>query len=153
MYFCTSKASKLSTRHQPPLGLLPQLCQYLYFCTSKASKVRDRHQTPLSLQCVSIWTSVPLKQVKSEYGHQTPLSPLPQLCQYLYFCTSKASKVRVPASNPTLSSVPTAAAAPKSMSFICIRQHTSAYVSIRQHTSAYGSIRLQCQRLRPRRSR
>jgi hypothetical protein len=37
--------------------------------------------------------------------------------------------------------VPTAAAAPKSMSFICIRQHTSAYVSIRQHTSAYGSIR------------
>jgi hypothetical protein len=77
-------------------------------------------------------------------------------CQYLYFCTSKASKLRT--FNSTHSSTPyppenrsdaanfasrwfwTYSAAPQ----VSARQHTSAYVSIRvirQHTSAYVSIR------------
>jgi ribosomal protein L24E len=41
LYFCTSKASKLTNAAygaRPDGAILPQLRQYLYFCTSKASK-------------------------------------------------------------------------------------------------------------------
>jgi hypothetical protein len=71
LYFCTSKASKLST-----CGLATACrtrrssrCQYLYFCTSKASKLST---CGLATACRTRRSS---------------------RCQYLYFCTSKASKL------------------------------------------------------------
>jgi hypothetical protein len=43
LYFCTSKASKLSTRGSSSSSSLTlSLSQYLYFCTSKASKLSTR---------------------------------------------------------------------------------------------------------------
>jgi hypothetical protein len=74
-------------------------------------------------------------------------------CQYLYFCTSKASKVSTNTDTCDLSSTGSIGggrgrlavsplSSPSSSTLnACIRQHTSAYVSIRQHTSAYVSIR------------
>ncbi len=80
--------------------------------------------------------------------------------EYLYFCTSKASKLstwRLCTSQRTLRShcllSPTAHTCRSirqytsayvsihTSAYVSIRQHTSAYVSIRQHTSAYVSIR------------
>jgi hypothetical protein len=57
-----------------------------------------------------------------------------RLCQYLYFCASKASTVTEATACRSGCAMPGAL------------QHTSAYVSIRpyvplQHTSAYASIR------------
>jgi hypothetical protein len=62
------------------------------------------------------------------------------LRQYLYFCTSKASKLSTWA-GARHGTHPSAHAPPSSHFLLLIRQHTSAYVSIRQHTSAYVSIR------------
>jgi hypothetical protein len=66
LYFCTSKASKLSTCEVVRTGrillevapFLPeQLCQYLYFCTSKASKLstcsRSLHVCPSTPRSLS----------------------------------------------------------------------------------------------------
>ncbi len=58
-------------------------------------------------------------------------------CQYLYFCTSKASKLSTAVSSEQRDRQQHTSA------YVSIRQHTSAYVSIRQHTSAYASIRQQ----------
>ncbi len=71
-------------------------------------------------------------------------------CQYLYFCTSKASKARELDSKLSTSARSRssaleceAAAAAAAGALPALSQHTSAYVSIRlrQHTSAYVSIR------------
>jgi hypothetical protein len=51
-------------------------------------------------------------------------------CQYLYFCTRKASKLRE--SKVSVMHV----SAWQQTAHVSIRQHTSAYVSIRLHTSA-----------------
>jgi hypothetical protein len=90
------------------------LCQYLYFCTSKASKQRTWGRRPQkgqrrsdfckhspSAECssaisVSICTFVLVKQVNWAISASTrPALGVPRsdLCQYLYFCTSKASKL------------------------------------------------------------
>jgi hypothetical protein len=73
VYFCTSKASKLSTCgrwHLCGAAAKSVLRQYLYFCTSKASKLSTCGRWHL---CGAAVKSV--------------------LRQYLYFCTSKASKL------------------------------------------------------------
>jgi hypothetical protein len=65
--------------------------------------------------------------------------------QYLYFGTSKASKLSTCGGSrscaPMLLSQHTSA-------YVSIRQHTSAYDSIRQHTTAYDSIRQHTSNLR-----
>jgi hypothetical protein len=58
------------------------------------------------------------------------------LRQYLYFCTSKASKLST-WGGARQGTQPSAHAPPSSHFLLLIRQHTSAYVSIRPHTSAY----------------
>jgi hypothetical protein len=117
---------------------------------------------------VSICTLVLVKQVNSGF---TAPSPCSHTClerarawsrqqrlllrQYLYFCTSKASKLRTLdvvscvserregdqrsalLQQRQLPPHPEQAQVAKSSAYVSIRQHTSAYVSIRQHTSAY----------------
>jgi hypothetical protein len=64
--------------------------------------------------------------------HTPPAPPGTRLlrCQYVYFSTSKASKLS------TWQSARAKRCCAISGCAACIRQHTSAYVSIRQHTSA-----------------
>jgi hypothetical protein len=59
------------------------------------------------------------------------------LRQYVYFCTSKASKMSTCTDGCDLHEH----LACEPPAYVSLRQHTSAYVSIRQHTSAYISIR------------
>ncbi len=59
------------------------------------------------------------------------------LRQYLYFCTSKASKLSAEGSCFCLR---TRARERREALDVSIRQHTSAHVSIRQHTSAYAYV-------------
>jgi hypothetical protein len=116
LYFCTSKASKLSTcealRARRYVGITHRLqqllrrqyfvcsCQYLCFCTSKLHYVGITHR---------------LQQLFAR--------------QYLYFCTSKAALLYLLFQTIARASVGRGP------------QHTSAYVSICQHMSAYVSIR------------
>jgi hypothetical protein len=107
-----------------------RFCQSLYVCTRKASKLRTC-QAHRRGGCA---------------GRR----------QYLYFCTSEASKLstklstkrrtcqahhrggcagRLPSGGSTCSR-----SSPVAASYVSIRQHTSAYVSIRQHASACVSI-------------
>ncbi len=68
------------------------------------------------------------------------------LCQCLYCCTSKASKLCTSTNACRLSTgawwkKPCRATRQHTSAYVSIRQHSSAFVSIRQHTSAYVSIR------------
>jgi hypothetical protein len=111
LYFCTSKASKLSSvsnlalrRGSEAPYQATRACQYLYFCTSKASKLRtsqgaQSHKLCLAAQAsVSIRTFVLVKPVKQAnlrtsqrlQSHELCLCALQATCQYSYFCTSKA---------------------------------------------------------------
>jgi hypothetical protein len=60
----------------------------------------------------------------------------PSLRQYLYFCSSKARKLKYLHCGPQSRYRATSA-------YVSIRQHTSAYVSIRQHKSACVSVQQQ----------
>jgi hypothetical protein len=61
-------------------------------------------------------------------------------CQYMYFCTSKASTSVLESKFTSLpGSFDHRPYSPPA--YVSIRQHTSAYVSVRQHTSAYVSVR------------
>jgi hypothetical protein len=63
-------------------------------------------------------------------------------CRYLYFSTSKASKVSCKLSTPrSLATARRRAVRQHTSAYVGIRRHTSAYVGIRQHTSAFVSIR------------
>ncbi len=127
-------------------GVRVSICTYVLVTQNKLGIYLAR-----SSSGVSICTFVLLKQVKWVPGCAL-LTSLFSRCQYLYFCTSKASKVstwlrlvdelaqhqairhygkqllRLHRKHPRQLPV--------------FRQHTSAYGSIRQHTSAYVSIRL-----------
>jgi hypothetical protein len=66
LYFCSSKASKLSTARSDTQRLR---CQYSYFCTSKASKLSTaRSRRSWSMSCRTC-------------------NRAPQLSRYLYFST------------------------------------------------------------------
>ncbi len=108
LYFCTSKASKLSTpaSHSTHMPHISAVHQYLYFCTSKASKLstpasHSTHTcptsallssggvrvtgTPDSHACVSIRTFVQVEQVNGVASREpltvTPASVLVLLYQ------------------------------------------------------------------------
>jgi ribosomal protein L24E len=72
-------------------------CQYLYFCTSKAGTTLQTHQQPARL-VLSVLGSL-VQKYKSTNTDTLDIDKKPppgcQLlsCQYLYFCTSKASKL------------------------------------------------------------
>jgi hypothetical protein len=108
-------------------------------CTSKASKLW------IYLACFSLHPAclILLSQHTSAYvsirQHTSAYVSIRQLRQYLYFCTSKASKLSTILRSS--SSCSRCICSLCSLSLTCIRQHTLAYVSIRQHTSAYVSIR------------
>jgi hypothetical protein len=72
--------------------------------------------------------------------------------QYLYFCTSKASKLSTCAGAEAYEArhVVRAPRLRHTSAYVSIRQHTSAYVSIRQHTSAYVVVRAPRLRFLPR---
>ena len=113
LYFCTSKASKLSTSNlgfhfvlanMPlPLQMDGLRRQYLYFCASKASKLstcpasrldprtRARGPVPQLHQYLYFCTSCSI--CTFVLVNESSRGPVPQLRQYLNFCTSKASKV------------------------------------------------------------
>jgi hypothetical protein len=101
LYFCASKASKLSTRLTVPTGPLTSslrgsckflLYQYLYFCTSKASKLSTamyRAAALLIAAYIYIYASVfvlfvPVKQIIQE--------PLSRVCA----CASRAKSREQP---------------------------------------------------------
>ena len=106
--------------------------QYLHFSTKKASKLHIYH-IDLKRGDLLVLLDVPLED-EDEPGakpgkrcDEAAHHPLNHLitCQYLYCCTSKASKVSTSSSTTRLE-------APRSFS-----NRSSAYVSIRQHTSTY----------------
>jgi hypothetical protein len=100
LHWCTSKASKLSTSTEERRPPHAEGCQNLYWCTSKASKLststeerrpphaRLRTSRAPSKPCPNIWVRAEVQE-----GLQQLLR-----CQYLYFCTSNASKVSTKAS-------------------------------------------------------
>ena len=112
----------MRSRHAPAAGSkscqIPHLRQNMYFCTRKASKVGGAHPQidpnlvklllvdlvvlvahalPPQRVCVRICTFVLVKQVKpgrSRRSRRTRAGSTALLRQNVYFCTSKASKLR-----------------------------------------------------------
>jgi hypothetical protein len=180
----TSRVSRQSSGHSQFCACVPELvsirqhtsayvpracgtCQH----TSAYVSIRQHTSASVSIIASSMWTSsayVSIRQHASAYlpracetcqpvrdGRAGSLCLL-SMCQYLYFCTSKASKLKrsrwfsLPAARGAAAFLlSTLASAYVSIRQHRIRQHTSAYVSVLakhtricicQHTSAYVRI-------------
>ena len=107
MYLCTSKASKASKLSSASLtapALMTRWCQYLYlFCTTSerstnsSGRALNKKKKALPQRDISICTFVPSNASKLGVPisscSRTAASSSPRRCHYLYFCTSKASKM------------------------------------------------------------
>jgi hypothetical protein len=134
LYFCTSKASKLSTFvHALSLSLclsdavLACLRQNLYFRTSKASKVSTCVRVFLTCRrrlALGLLLLVEDAYVSIRPSAYVSIRMLMDVCCFFLQKTHTSAYVHQHTS-----------------AYASIRQHTSAYVSIRAHTSAYVSIR------------
>jgi hypothetical protein len=125
----------------PPTGT----CQYLYFCTSKASKLSTcACAAPIRITSVAdkAAKSVGACLGVSDRGSEQPSRNHP----HTFSVTPPTHTLREPRlllAHVSIRQHASAYAATTSISVppLRIRQHTSAYVSIRQHTPAYVSIR------------
>jgi hypothetical protein len=81
----------------PQVSVFLLLYQHLYFCTSKASKLSSLFAQPPPPVTQTSGVSISCNIAATELNRPSAQPPPPLLrCQYMYFCTSKASKLITP---------------------------------------------------------
>ncbi len=123
-------------------------CQFLYFCTSKASKLsskpststlRSRRSVKMTRDCISCGVARRTKAARSGRSASLLCRSTHSFAAYVSIRQHTSASVR-----------PLEAGTQHTPAYVSIRQHTSASVSIRQHTSACtpaGAARRACSQI------